>query len=196
MADNTLQTAADNIATDELATLNGVDVSGQSPRIKAQRVKVGYGPDGTFTDVDTPTPLPSLITSVPAANATTDSIAAALQTGAIMSGLTVLTPKFATIVASASGVTIVVAAVTSKKIRVVSWELSASGIVNVKWQSHTTPTDLTGLHYMNATGTTGTGTAGAPFSPAGHFESLSGQSLDINLSAAIPVGGSLVYVEV
>lgn len=50
MADNTLLnagTGGDTIATDDLTTLNGGAVSG----VKAQRVKVGYGVDGTFTDV-------------------------------------------------------------------------------------------------------------------------------------------------
>jgi hypothetical protein len=59
MADNTLQTGLDNIATDELATLNGADVSAANPRIKAQRTKVVFGSDGTATDVDATHPLPS-----------------------------------------------------------------------------------------------------------------------------------------
>lgn len=56
MADNTLQTAADNIATDELSTLNGVSQSAPLP--KAQRMKPGFGLDGDFTDVSNTNPLP------------------------------------------------------------------------------------------------------------------------------------------
>ena len=48
----------EKLATDELATYNALDVSAANPRIKAQRVKVGYGSDGVFTDVDTTNRLP------------------------------------------------------------------------------------------------------------------------------------------
>ncbi len=100
-----------------------------------------------------------------------------------------LTPKFAIIQLSATGT--VVAAVSSKKIRVLSYVLMANGTVNTKWQSHVTPTDLTGLLYLIVN----TGIS-VPFSPLGYFESLSGEALDLNLSAGIAVGGHLTYVEV
>jgi hypothetical protein len=100
-------------------------------------------------------------------------------------------PKFAKIVASSSGVTEVIALVSGKKIRVLSLSLTANAAVNVKFQSHTTPTDLTGLYYLGDKG----GFV-LPYNPLGHFESLSGQALDINLSGAVAVGGQLVYVEV
>lgn len=57
MADNTTlsaNTGGDVIATDDLTTLNGGAVSG----FKAQRVKVGYGVDGTFQDTTGGKPLP------------------------------------------------------------------------------------------------------------------------------------------
>jgi hypothetical protein len=38
--------------------------------------------------------------------------------------------------------------------------------------------------------------AGCTFCPVGVFETTSGEALQINLHAAIAVGGSLVYVEV
>lgn len=47
MADNTLQTGTDTIATDDLATLNG----GASGAVKVQRVKVGFGTDSDLRDV-------------------------------------------------------------------------------------------------------------------------------------------------
>ena len=56
MADNTLQTGSDTIATDDLTTLNGGAVTG----VKAQRVKVGFGVDGTFSDVASTVPLPTV----------------------------------------------------------------------------------------------------------------------------------------
>lgn len=131
------------------------------------------------------------VVTMPAADRTTDSIAVAHQTGALMSGLTVLTPKYQKITASSSGATTIVAAVTSKKIRVISWSLVCSAAVNVKWQSHVTPTDLTGLYYFAANGG-----ITVPFSPVGYFETVSGEALDINLSGANAVGGMLCYVEV
>lgn len=57
MADNTTTNAGsggDTIATDDLTTLNGGVVSG----VKAQRVKVGYGVDGSLRDVSGGFPLP------------------------------------------------------------------------------------------------------------------------------------------
>src|SRR5438105_2136018 len=191
MADNTTQTGSDTIATD--------DIGG----IKYQRVKVTYGADGSSTDASTASPLPVTgylaagtnnigdidVLTVPAADRTTDSIAAALQTSALMSGLTVLTPKYAAITASASGVTTIVALVAAKKIRILSWQLVTNAAVNVKWQSHTTTATATGLHYFGIN----SGIA-VPFSPFGHFETVAGEALDINLSGAVAVGGSLVYV--
>lgn len=128
---------------------------------------------------------------------TTDTAGVALASDALITGtlggsnLTALTPKFATITASSSGATTIVAAVTSKKIRVLSWTLVCNAAVNTKWQSHVTPTDKTGLHYFAANGG-----ISVPFSPVGHFETVAGEALDINLSGAVAVGGSLVYVEV
>lgn len=98
---------------------------------------------------------------------------------------------FSTIVASASGVTTIVALVSSKKIRVVAMQLVANAAVNIKWQSHVTPTDLTGLAYLAANGGYVFG-----YNPAGWFQTISGEALDINLSAAVAVGGSLTYVTV
>ena len=104
---------------------------------------------------------------------------------------TLLTPKRAVISASSSGVSSLVAAVTGKKIRVLSLVLMAAGAVNVKFQSHTTPTDLTGLFPLAANGGFSIG-----FSPLGHFETVAGEQLDINLSGAVAVGGCLTYVEI
>lgn len=57
MADNSTQTGADTIATDELVTLNGAASTG----VKAQRVKVGYGDDGIFRDASAAFPLPVIL---------------------------------------------------------------------------------------------------------------------------------------
>jgi hypothetical protein len=48
----------DALATDELTTLNGTDISADSPRVHAQRVKPVFGSDGVAQDVDADNPLP------------------------------------------------------------------------------------------------------------------------------------------
>ncbi|MCW2228085.1 hypothetical protein QIH87_49865 (plasmid) [Bradyrhizobium elkanii] len=116
----------------------------------------------------------------------------ALDTGTIRNGATALTPKFTKIAVSSSGATTVVALVSAKKIRVLAAYLSPNAAVNIKFQSHATPTDLTGLHYAT---NQGNGLV-LPFNPVGWFETVAGEALDINLSGAVAVGGTLVYVEV
>jgi hypothetical protein len=59
MADNTVQSGSDTIATDEVTTLNG----GASSAVKVQRVKVGFGDDGTHRDASTLFPLPVSLAS-------------------------------------------------------------------------------------------------------------------------------------
>ncbi len=111
------------------------------------------------------------------------------DTSVLYNGTTSLTPKFAAITASASGATSVVALVAAKKIRVISYVVVANAAVNVKFQSNST--DKTGLLYLSANG----GVSGA-YAPTGHFETASGEALNINLSAAVAVGGHLTYIEV
>lgn len=202
MADGTPITDANSvteeIATDELVTLNGVDVSGANPRIKAQRIKVTFGSDGIATDVDATHPLPVTLGSEevtvlagPAASRQSDSISAALAADAVMLGLSAVTPQFAPINATASGVNAIVGPFAGKKIRVLAWNVIAAAAVNVKWQTSTGPADLTGLYEFSANG----GIV-VPFCPVGLFETGVGDTLDLNLSIATNVGGSLVYIQV
>ncbi len=58
MADDTLQTGSDMIATDHVTTLNGAAVTQSATSPKVQRVKVAYGDDGTSRDVSDLFPLP------------------------------------------------------------------------------------------------------------------------------------------
>lgn len=118
-------------------------------------------------------------------------VSASNETSTVFNGATALTPLFATIVASSSGATSLVSSVSSKRIRVLAAYLTASGAVNVKFQSHVTPTDLTGLAYL----TTNTGFV-LPYNPLGWFQTVSGEQLDINLSGSVAVGGTIVYVTV
>jgi hypothetical protein len=133
--------------------------------------------------------------SAPVVGATDEATrAAALDTSFIANGAanTKLTPKFVKIVASSSGVTNILALVSSKQLRVLALKITANGAVNVKWQSHVTPTDLTGLSYFAAAGDGEV----LSFNPVGWFQTVAGEALDINLSAAVAVGGHLTYVEV
>lgn len=133
----------------------------------------------------------AMLAAITAIQTGTATVNVADDSSILKLGNTSVTPKFAKIAASSSGVNIVVAAVATKKIRVLSYVLNANGTVNAKWQSHTTPTDLTGLDYLIAN----TGVSSG-YSPVGHFETVAGESLDLNLSAAIAVGGHITYIEV
>lgn len=96
----------------------------------------------------------------------------------------------ATIAASSSGANTLVAAVTGKKIKIINFIISASGAVNFKFQSHVTPTDITGLFYLAAAGSS----IGASNDFVGWGATLVGEALDINLSGAVAVGGVLHYI--
>jgi hypothetical protein len=81
--------------------------------------------------------------------------------------------------------------VTSKKIRVLSLFAVAAGTVNVRFESGAGGTALTGQ--MNLVANTG---FVLPYNPLGWFETAAGTLLNMELSAAVSVDGSLVYVEV
>jgi hypothetical protein len=132
----------------------------------------------------------SLAAAIPAGTNLIGKVSASHETSTLYNGTTALTPKFAKISCSSSGNNEIVAAVTGKKIRVISWDVSPSDAVNFKWR--TASTDITGLYYaVNA----GNGVS-KPWNPLGYFETVSDEALNLNLSGAIAVGGSLVYVEV
>jgi acyl-CoA-binding protein len=100
-------------------------------------------------------------------------------------------PAIAPITAAASGDNAVVPAVTNKKIRVRGYALY-NGVAtgqNAKWRSGTT--DITGLLY----GAAAIGLIGAAQAPANDFlfETVAGQALNLNLSAATATGGWVVY---
>lgn len=132
----------------------------------------------------------ALAAATPAGTALIGKVSGSQETSTVYNGTTALTPKFAVVSESSSGNNEVVAAVTGKKIRVLAWDVSPSDTVNFKWRSAST--DITGLYYAaNA----GNGVARA-FNPVGYFETASDEALNINLSGAVAVGGSVVYVEV
>ena len=102
-----------------------------------------------------------------------------------------LAPAFAPITAASNGNNTIIAAVSNKKIRVLSLSLSASAAVNVKFQSGASGTDITGLYYLAANGS-----VVLPYDPHGWLQTATAELLNLHLSSAVPVGGCLTYIEV
>ena len=99
--------------------------------------------------------------------------------------------KSVNIAAASSGNNTIVAAVTDKRILVVQGIVIAGGIVNSKFQSGASGTDITGLFYH----VTGSGFS-MPYSEIGWFRTGVGELLNLSLSGAIAVGGVLYYIEI
>lgn len=174
---------------------NSGAVVGNGAAATAQRVTLANDSTGviaTVTTVTTVSAVTAITNALPAGTNLLGKISASPETSTIYDGTTALTPKFAVIAASSSGNNTLVAAVSSKKIRVLAYNFMGNGAVNAKFQSGAGGTDLTGLKYIAAAG----GGLVAPFNPAGWFETASNTLLNLNLSGAVAVGGELVYVEV
>jgi hypothetical protein len=97
--------------------------------------------------------------------------------------------KFASVSTVASGSTAIVAAVTGKKIKVVSYVLVASGAVSVQWRSNATA--LTGAMSL-----AGNGGLVVPGQPSAHLlQTAVNEPLNLNLSAGVQVSGHVAYFE-
>jgi len=147
--------------------------------------------DGDVTVLQTDVNGNLKVTQATAQSATVDTITAKLATDTIQNGTTALTPKFAIIDAASSGDNTLLAAVASKKIRVLSLYLVSAGTVNVRFESGAGGTALSGQ--MNLVVNTG---FVLPFNPIGWFETASNTLLNLELSAAVSVDGGFTYVEV
>jgi hypothetical protein len=90
-----------------------------------------------------------------------------------------------------SGDNEIVAAVTGKKIRVLSGCLVATGAVTVRFESGAGGTALTGQMSLAANQDLVLG-----FDPLGHFETAAGQALNLELGGAVSVDGWLNYIEI
>jgi hypothetical protein len=80
-----------------------------------------------------------------------------------------------------------VTGVPGRGIRVLSVALIASGVTNVKFQS--AATDISALFSLAANG----GLV-LPFNEHGWFQTADGETLNLNLSAAIATGASIQYI--
>lgn len=129
------------------------------------------------------------VVTLPAIAATASNIGAQLSTSAIMNGTTAITPSFAVIDAASSGDNTIVSADATKKIRVVSLFLVSAGTVNVRFEGGAGGTALTGQ--MNLVANSG---FVLPFNPVGWFETAANTLLNLELSGAISVDGSLTYI--
>lgn len=99
--------------------------------------------------------------------------------------------KYAVIDHAGSGDNTIVAAVTSRKIRVINYKLNAASAVTIRWEGGASGTALTGQMQLAANVADG---ASCGF--AGCFETASGVLLNLELSGAISVDGHVAYCEV
>lgn len=114
------------------------------------------------------------------------------DTSAIYADHLELTPKFKVVDAASSGDNEVVAAVAGKKIRVLCGCLTMTGTaVTVRFESSAGGTALTG----QMTPSQGS-TIPIPFCPLGNFQTVAGESLNLELGGAQSVDGWIVYCEV
>ena len=101
------------------------------------------------------------------------------------------TIKYAAISGATSGNNTLVAAVEGKRIRVLSLWLLVADDVNVRFESDADGAALTGVASFPANGG-----VSLPFNPAGWFQTVAGKLLNMELSGAVQVSGSLTYQEV
>jgi len=164
MADNTSQGGADVIATDDLTSLNGSASNG----VKVQRVKVGHGLDGDFTDASSTNPLP------------------VKQTHG--------TVGYGVIGTSTSGDTTLVAPTGSNRVKVIGINLTAASAVSVTFKDGTVAqgqASLTGsMAFVANGGFNDRGSADLYL-----FQTSAGKSLVLNLNAAVYVGGYFSYID-
>ncbi len=97
--------------------------------------------------------------------------------------------QYALVDAAGSGDNTLVAAVSAKRIRVLSLFLVASGAVLIRFESGAAGTALTGQMSAGANGN-----IVMPFNPEGWFQTVAGVLLNMELGGATSVDGCLTYV--
>src|SRR6185437_4351671 len=111
--------------------------SGVAASANVQRVKAGWGAAGSYTD-------PAVASPVPTQNT--------LESSQMSSAGTIVTPLFAVVNISSSGDSTIVAAVSGKVTRVLSYSLVCDAANAVKWTSGAGGTALTGAMSFAANG--------------------------------------------
>ena len=118
------------------------------------------------------------------------------ETSTMYDGTTALTPKFAAISAASSGNNTLIAAVASKKIRVLALNLISAAANNIYITSGAGGTAIW-AGSTNKANFAANGGMVLPYNPVGWFETLAtNTALVANLSAASAIGGSITYIEV
>ncbi len=102
-----------------------------------------------------------------------------------------LTPKYLAVDVNSSGDNTLVAAVSGKKILVLGCVIVAAGAVNVRFEDGAGATALTGVINL----TTNSGFT-LPLGLPGWFKTSTNTLLNLELSGATAVAGTLVYTEV
>jgi hypothetical protein len=147
---------------------------------------------GTVTTVTTVAAVTSITNALPAGTNLLGRVSASQETGTIYQGTTARTPAFAAIDAATSGDnTLVAAQGAGNKIRVTSLFLVAAGAVTARFESGAGGTALTGQMNLAANG----GFV-LPHNPNGWFETAANALLNLELSGAVSVDGSLSYIVV
>ena len=100
-----------------------------------------------------------------------------------------MSTKYKVISTSSSGNSTVIAAVAGYKIVVLSYVVTALTAVRVRFDSATGGTALTGQLCLAANGV-----VNGAFNPRGHFETIVGEALCVNLSSAVSTTGHITYV--
>jgi hypothetical protein len=99
--------------------------------------------------------------------------------------------KYAAISGATSGNNTLVAAVTGKKIRVLSYVINSVSAVTVRFEDGAGGTALSGVMSLPSTNT-----IVANHNPLGWFETTAATLLNMELGAALQVSGHLSYIEV
>lgn len=107
-----------------------------------------------------------------------------------------VTVKRAVIAAATSGANTLLAAVTGKKIRVLSLAVIGAAAVNLYFTTAAAGTVIFGGSTNKITiAAAGDGFV-LPFNEHGWFETVAGELLNLNLSGAVAVSGGFTYIEV
>lgn len=102
-----------------------------------------------------------------------------------------LETRYASVSVADSGDNTAVAAVSGKRIRVLSYVLNSVTAVAVRFESGAGGTALSGVMSLGATSVLASG-----YNPLGHFETAVGALLNLELGGAVQVSGHITYVEV
>lgn len=117
------------------------------------------------------------------------------STDIIYNGAVPLTPKMIGVGGNTSGNNTLVAAVTSKKIRILSIFLISAGTVNMYIEDSTTGTNIIGTNTFPIPLVANSGFQ-LGLNQFGHGETVAGEALVMVLSAAVAVSGCITYIEV